>query len=212
MGGFSKTWCHMRDMYPQQIEKTGATEVWRTAPVAFESCWDMRKWEEEGWDIRHIFDYALNYHVSYLNNKSARIPEGTYHEIERFLRKIGYRLVLRQMEHRKVTSCGSLFPVFMIWDNVGVAPPYRDYLLALRFSHSSSKEKLVLIGETSIKDWLPGEIEVTESFQLPGTLKTGRYQIAVAVIDPGTGEPIIRLAITGRAEDGWYPLSEVDVI
>ncbi len=103
MGGFSETWCHMRDMYPQQIEKTSTTEVWKTAPVAFESCWDMRKWKEEGWDIRYIFDYALNYHVSYLNNKSARIPEGTYHEIERFLRKIGYRLVLRQMEHRKVT-------------------------------------------------------------------------------------------------------------
>ena len=32
-------------------------DAWKTAPVAFESCWDMRKWKEAGWDIRRIFEY-----------------------------------------------------------------------------------------------------------------------------------------------------------
>lgn len=211
VGGFSKTWNHMDDSYPPQIEKSDAAEVWKAAPVAFESCWDMRKWKDEGWDIPYIFDYALNYHVSYHNNKSARIPEGTKHEVERFLRKMGYRLVLRQMKHSKAVARGSSLSVSMIWKNVGVAPPYRDYLLAVRLTNARSKETIVLAGETSIKGWLPGEINVTESYKLPEDIKPGNYELAIAIIDPVTRKPAIRLAIAGRAEDGWYPLSKIEV-
>jgi len=211
MGGFSKTWSHMENMYPQQIERTGAVEVWRAAPVAFESCWDMRKWKQEGWDIHHIFDYALDYHVSYHNNKSAPLPEGTRGEVERFLRKMGYRFVLRQMEHSKLVARGCSLPISMVWENVGVAPPYRDYSLALRLANVNSKETFVSIGETSIKGWLPGETKITESFKLPENLKPGRYELALAIVYPDTKTPAIRLAIAGRTEDGWYPLSQIEV-
>jgi hypothetical protein len=34
MGGFSKTWCHMRNAYPQLITDADAGEAWKTAPVA----------------------------------------------------------------------------------------------------------------------------------------------------------------------------------
>ena len=76
----------MENMYPQQIEATESSEVWQRAPVAWETCWDMRKWVKEGWDVRAIYDYALSYHASYVNNKSAPIPEGTRSEVERLLR------------------------------------------------------------------------------------------------------------------------------
>lgn len=213
MGGFSKTWNHMEHFYRQQLQKTDANDAWKTAPVAFESCWDMRKWKEEGWDIRFIFDYALDLHASYLNNKSATIPEGTRGEIERFLRKIGYRLVLRRMEHTATAVPGSSFPVEMEWDNVGVAPPYRDDRLALRLTPLSggSKESQVVVSTTSIQNWLPGKREVTESFALPGSLREGRYALALALVHPRTREPEIRLGIEGRAPDGWYPLSQVEV-
>ena len=106
MGGFSKTWNHMDNFYLQQLAKTGAEEAWKKAPVAFESCWDMRKWKQEGWDIRFIFDYALRCHASYVNNKSAPIPDGTRPEIERLLRRLGYRLVIRSVEHAASASAG----------------------------------------------------------------------------------------------------------
>jgi hypothetical protein len=211
MRGFSKTWSHMENMYPQQIKRTGAADVWKAAPVAFESCWDMRKWKQENWDIHYIFDYALDYHVSYHNNKSASIPEGTRHEVERFLRKMGYRLVPRQIEHSKVATPGSSLPVSMIWENVGVAPPYRDYLLALRLADVNSRETSVFVSETSIKGWLPGEIRITEQLDLPRNIKPGSYEIALAVVDPVTRDPAVRLAIAGRTEDGWYPLSQIEI-
>jgi hypothetical protein len=212
MGGFSKTWNHMENFYPQQIKKTGAEDVWKTAPIAFESCWDMRRWKQEGWDIRFIFDYGLNFHVSYLNNKSAPIPEGTRGEVERFLRKIGYRLVLRQLEHNKTATPGSSLPISMVWENVGVAPPYRDFLLAFRVTDVESKESFVSVSDISIKGWLPGEIKMTESVRLPEALKAGEYDLALTVLDPATKNPAVRLAIAGRADDGWYGLSKVIVI
>ena len=41
----------------------------------------------------------------------------------------------------------------------------------------------------------------SDTWRLPDSLKPGRYQVAVAVVRPGTAEPAVRLAIAGRAED-----------
>lgn len=212
MGGFSKNWNHMEHMYPQQIKKTGAEDAWKTAPVAFESCWDMRKWKEENWDIRHIFDYGLSFHASYMNNKSAPIPEGTKHEVERFLRRLGYRLVLRELEHNDTTQTGSPLAISMLWENVGVAPPYRDYLIAFRLTSAVSGQSSVFVSENSVKGWLPGKTETSYSLKLPDDLKAGQYDMAIALVDPITQKPVIRLAIAGRADDGWYPLSNIQVV
>jgi hypothetical protein len=81
--------------------------------------------EEAGWDIRFIFDYALRCHASYVNNKSAPIPEGTRQEIERFLRRLGYRTVIRSVEHAATASAGHATSIGIEWENTGVAPPYR---------------------------------------------------------------------------------------
>ncbi|MBS7610748.1 DUF4832 domain-containing protein [Candidatus Bathyarchaeota archaeon] len=211
MGGFSKNWNHMEHFYPQQISRTGAGEAWKTMPVAFESCWDMKRWRQEGWDIRYIFDYALKYHVSYFNNKSTSIPENTRHEVEYFLRRIGYRLVLRKLEHDKVATLGSLLLIRMMWENVGVAPPYKDNLLAFRLKNLESKDVKIFISQTSIKGWTPGKIEVTTWLRLPEDLKPGLYELAIAIVDPDVKIPAVRLAIAGHSEDGWYPLSQVEV-
>ena len=99
----------------------------------------------------------------------------------------------------------------MIWENVGVAPPYRDYLLAFRITNIESGNVFVSLSDTSIKGWLPGEIEFTESLKLPEDFKPGRYEIALAILDPNTRKPVIHLAIDGRADDGWYPLSQIEL-
>ncbi len=211
MGGFSETWNHMEHCYPQQIAKTRAEEAWQKAPVAFESCWDMRKWRREGWDVRAIFDYALEYHVSYVNNKSAPIPEGMRAEVERLLRRMGYRLVLRRVEHRQKASAGAVLSLSMVWENFGVAPPYGDYVLALRLTDRQGGRAVTQVTDTAVKGWLPGEVRVAPALQVPRDLRPGGYELAVGVVDPDTREPAVRLAMGGGTEDGWYPVSEIEV-
>ncbi|OHB65834.1 MAG: hypothetical protein A2Y76_07855, partial [Planctomycetes bacterium RBG_13_60_9] len=101
MGGFSKTWSHMRNAYPQEVQGARVEDAWKTGPVAWETCWDMRRWVKEGWPLRFIFNYALALHGSCINNKSAPLPEGpnVRPEIERFLRRLGYRFVLKELTH-----------------------------------------------------------------------------------------------------------------
>ena len=213
MGGFSKTWNHMNDYYLQQLAKTGAEAAWKAAPVAFETCWDMRKWKEAGWDVHFIFDYALRCHASYVNNKSAPIPEGTRPEIEHFLRRLGYRLGIRTGQHEASVRPGRQTSVAIQWENVGVAPPYRDYRVAVRLSPSNSKrEASVFVTDLSARGWLPGLHPTEMSFRLPPTARAGRYEVALSVVDPVSQRPAMRLAVLGRDPGGWYPVSHLDVV
>ncbi|HEY5912849.1 MAG TPA: DUF4832 domain-containing protein [Verrucomicrobiae bacterium] len=213
MGGFSKTWNHMDNFYLQQLERTTAQDTWQKGPVAFESCWDMRKWKEAGWDIRFIFDYALRCHASYLNNKSAPIPDGTRAEIERFVRRLGYRLVLRSLEHPARIKAGTEVPAALEWENTGVAPPYRDYRVAIRLRSATPKDSAstVITSGESIRGWLPGPHKSGLRLGVPERTGPGRYELAIGLLAIGGEVPAVRLAIEGRAQDGWYPLSHVDV-
>jgi hypothetical protein len=187
LGDFSPGWSHMKDLYPGKIKKY--PDAWKSAPVAFETCWDMRRWKQQGWDAQAIFDFALEHHGSVVCNKSAPLPEGAKPQVERLLRRLGYRLVLRRLKF----DGGR---VSMSWENVGVAPPYREYVLAVRIGSGITRGP-------SVKGRLPGLIE--REFAVSG----GAGELCVAVLDPATSKPAIRLAIAGRAQDGWYPLGRV---
>jgi hypothetical protein len=232
MGGFSKTWCHMRKGYPVWLQKAGVLDAWKTAPVAWESCWDMRRWVKEKWPLRFIFNYALALHGSYLNNKSAPLPEGpeVRAEIERFVRRLGYRLVLRELRHPSSIAAGGEVAVAMKWQNVGSAPCYRPYRVAYRLSDAKGFRR-ALVGTVTVEKWMPGSVPLfTEDFYkgewdlpngevvsvddritLPADLPAGEHTLSIAVVGAESLEPAIRLGIKGRGQDGWYRLSTIRV-
>ena len=232
MGGFSKAWYHMRDAYPHLVQDAGIGEAWKTAPVAWETCWDMRHWVKEDWSLRFILNYALALHGSYINNKSAPLPpdEAPRPEIERFLRRLGYRFVLTEMKHPKQAAAGTSLTIETKWQNVGSAPCYRPYRVAYRLSNEQGYSK-VLPGTDTVNKWMPGSVTLftKEFFQqvpdlppgevvpiadkvtLPKDMPKGQYDLAVGIIGDNATEPVIRLAIKGRAADGWYPLSKLTI-
>lgn len=232
MGGFSRTWCHMRKAYPVMLPKADAVDAWKTRPVVWETCWDMRKWVNEGWSLRFIFNYALALHGSVINNKSAPVPSGAEvrTEIERFLRRLGYRLVLKDLRHPKHAKPGQELELAMKWQNTGSAPCYRPYRLAYRLT-SDRGDHHVLVGGVTVDRWLPGEIELfTEGFfrapadlpagrivdvadavRLPKDLVPGSYALAISVVGEKDEDPVVQLGIEGRDDDGWYPLSTLVV-
>lgn len=232
LGGFSKTWCHMRMAYPKMLPEADALDAWKTAPVAWETCWDMRKWVDEGWSLRFIFNYALALHGSYINNKSAPLPPGdeVRQEVERFLRRLGYRLVLTQLRHPARARPGEPLRLAMKWQNLGSAPCYKPYRLAYRLSSGAGAERVV-VGQVTVNKWLPGEIElftaqffqqpadlppgpvyeVEDVVHLPADLAPGVYGLAIGVVDVDRLRPVVQLGIKGRDEAGWYALSKLEV-
>ena len=182
--------------------------------------------------LRYIFNYALAMHGSYLNNKSAPLPEGegVREEIERFLRRLGYRFVLRELRHPKHARPGESLALATKWQNMGSAPCYRPYRLAYRLT-SEQRYSKIFISDASVEKWMPGTVETfTEEFlreppdlprgrivnvadriALPANIHAGRYSLAIAIVGEHSSEPILRLAIKGRGPNGWYPLSELVV-
>jgi hypothetical protein len=68
-----------------------------------------------------------------------------------------------------------------------------------------------------VRRWLPGAWQEEVVFTLPAELPAGAYHIEVAILDrPGVNPntdplPRLQLATEDRREDGWYPLSRLEV-
>ena len=91
-------------------------------------------------------------------------------------------------------------------------------------------EQPAIVGKTTVNHWLPGSVEVftpeffrnppdlppgevataADSLSLPADMPTGKYTVSLAVVNQSE-RPMVRLAINGRADDGWYPLGKVAV-
>jgi hypothetical protein len=209
MGGFSKTWCHM-DWYPTQLEKAGIEDCWKSARVVFETCWTMQHWHDQGWDVDEIFERALAMHPSAVNNKSSAVPEDWWPQVNEFSKKMGYRLVLRRLEHPATVRAGGELQLKMQWENLGCAPCYDFYPLALELVGDEGPARRMMTS-ADLRQWLPGTHEVAETIKLPGDLSAGQYILRLAFVDPHTDEPALKLAISGRDEEGWYGVSEIVV-
>ncbi len=208
LGDLRPKWSHMLDFYPEQIARTGIEDAWKRAPVSMETCWVPGYWKEQGWDVRYILGEALRWHVTSLNVKSSAIPPEYAPAFEDFQRRMGYRLELRRIEYPAAVQTGNAMPVKMWWVNSGVAPVYRPYVAALAFA--SGGQQTVVDLPTDPRKWLPGDTVVEEPLELPG-LKAGEYRLRVALLDPLTQKPTIRLGIEGRTADGWYDLGTIAV-
>ncbi len=213
LGFFSETWNHMRDSYQQSLDEADVNDAWRNAPVCLESCWVTQKWADEGYDVKFIINEALRWHCSVFNNKSSPIPPRWWGEMEEFIKKMGYRFVINYLTHPSVVKAGGVLSVETEWENLGVAPAYRNYLIAFKLIPVSRNLKSIEIKDpqykVDIRKWLPGIHPLSLDLEIPSSVKPGMYNLAVAVKDPYTLEVDVKLGIAGLDSDGWYNLSEI---
>ena len=206
-------WCHMFDVYPQDIQRSGMLDAWKKAPVTMEICGTFKSWmKREKYTeqvVRYIFDQALKWHVSTFNAKSSAVPSQWQPLVDEWLKKMGYRFVLRKFSWPSELRPQARLPFKTWWENKGVAPCYRDFPLALRLSGNGRKE--ILTTDADIRHWLPGDIIYDSAVVIPWDMPEGEYELDLAIIDPRTREPKIRLAIDGRRPDGWYSIGKIRI-
>ena len=212
-GHFSDRWCHMVNAYPKLVAAGEAEEAWRRGPVTFEAPGSMEDLERyvpsKGGGYDAMWDQALAWGASSYHAKSVPIPDAQVAPMERFLKRCGYRFVLRSLQFPRTASRGGPLEVRMQWENVGVAPPYRPYVLAVRLQQGERSH--VLDTDAKVMNWLPGKHEVEVCLPLKNELAAGDYELAIGILDPHYREPEVRLAIEGRCADGWYPLGRLGV-
>lgn len=210
MGGFNPNWNHMLDYYPQAIINFGMEDAWKRAPVSLEVCWVMQTWKDKGWDVDYIIDQSLKWHISSFNAKSSPVPIEWTPNVNRWLNRMGYRFVLRKFTYPDAVKPQGKLEFTSWWENKGVAPSYRKWPLAIRLKGASRIE--VFETGADVRKWLPGDALYDGSVYVPADMPAGEYEIAVALLDPQTRQPKVKLAIAGRDAEGWYPLGMVKVI
>jgi hypothetical protein len=181
--------------------------VWKSEPVSMETCGVPESWFRDGWDVSYILSEALRWHISTINVKSSAIPKPWQSNFEELERKMGYRFALRRAEWQEQVRAGEALHLNTWWVNEGVAPVYSPFVLAFRLS--SPKNSAVLKTDADLRKWLPGDAVFQDPIFVPGDLPPGEYTLSVAMLDPVTLQPAIRLAIEGRGVDGWYDLGKL---
>jgi hypothetical protein len=209
MGGFSKTFSHMLDYYPEKILELQLSDAWKLAPVSMESCWVMQTWKDKGWDIDYIMDKAIQWHVSSFNNKASAVPAELWPKVNAWLERMGYRFVVDRFEYQSAVDASRKLDFNVLITNKGNAPVYRPYTLAIRLKGPGGES--ILPTSAPIEDWLPGDHMYEDAVFLPWNLPDGKYDLAIAMVGSHTQTPRIKLAIEGRDSDGWYPMGQVEV-
>ena len=206
-------WCHMYDLYPQEIVRAGMSEAWKKAPIAHEICGTFGSWkQEQGYNaekVKYIFDQALKWHVSTFNAKSSAVPAEWRPLVDQWLKKMGYRFVLRKFTYPAEVRPHGKLAFRSWWENKGVAPAYQEWPLAIRLKNTQRSE--LFPTDSDIRTWLPGDVVYDSAVFLPVDMPEGQYDVEIAIIEPRTRKPHVRLAIEGRQPDGWYGLGKITV-
>jgi hypothetical protein len=210
LGGFSDNWCHMYDYYPQAIINFGMKDAWKRAPVSLEVCWVMQHWKDMGWDIDYIIDQSLKWHISSFNGKSSAVPEEWWPQVNRWLKKMGYRFVLRKLTYPAKVHPGGNLALTSWWENQGVAPCYRPFRLALRMKNEP--HRVIIPIDVDLRGWLPGDNLCDRTVTVPADTPAGQYELEIGILDPQADQPKVKLAITARRPDGWYGVGTIQVL
>src|SRR5690606_35655732 len=151
-------WTHMYDFYPQAIIEYGTQDAWKAAPISLEICGTFLSWRDRqkytAEDVKYIFDETLKWHISSFNAKSSPVPKEWQPLVDEWLKKMGYRFVLRRLTYPEKVARNSRMDFTTWWENKGVAPCYDDFPLAIRLK--SKKEARVFLTRAYIPKWLPG--------------------------------------------------------
>jgi hypothetical protein len=211
-GMFGPGWNHMDNVYGPAAQDPVIGNAWKTGPVQFEVCGVMQDWYDRGFDIDLILRKGLQWHMSVLNAGHASVPAAWRSRVDAFLKKLGYRIVLREMTHTAEASPGGALLLRSRWENVGVAPFYHPWPLAYRLRSSSGEVVAQWASTADLMRWLPGAPHGVEDIvTVPDHVPAATYSLDVAILTQDGSSAHVDLAIEGKRADRWYPVSKLTI-
>jgi hypothetical protein len=207
-------WTHMYDFYPREIINCNMQDDWKKAPVSLEICGTMLNWRDVQKygrkEVKYIIDQSLKWHISSFNAKSSPVPAEWKDLVDEWLKKMGYRFVLRRFTYPDAVAAGEKVPFTTWWENKGVSPCYKDYYMAVRIKNGANE--YTYLSDACVRQWLPGDAISDDAFFVPADFPAGACEVQVAIVDKLNHKPVVNLAIEGRQGDGWYSLGKLNII
>ena len=214
---------------------------WQICPIGGECAYNWGRYEQQPGqnpndtllDPNHL-DWLL-YTIHWLHctelgwvadydQKNLKVRNGAQEVQKAF----GYRFILGKVCYPAKISSSRAFEVSFVVRNAGSAPFY--YKWPVEISLLDPKTRIPVWKDTfkniDIRQWLPGDkwnkatksydlkpkdYQVEGTFQLPQTVESGEYIIALAILDPAGMVPSVRFAIENYFEGGRHPIGLVGV-
>jgi hypothetical protein len=199
-------WNHHENSYWPMVNLM--PDGWKTGTVALEPCGTLGGYPTPP---EVVVNDAIKWHATFAQNKSHYIPANWIPEIERLVMKLGFRLVLRKITFNGTASPGSELSITMNWENLGIAPPYRDHRIAFRLRDEQGINNAIAVTDTSIRGWLPGQRTLTINYRIPEGLSAGNYTLEMGIVFHNSIDHVIPIANKGKTNDGWYALGDLNI-
>lgn len=196
---------HMNIFFPRAIY--AMRDAWKTAPVSFEAFWYVNEWKNQGWDIDEIIQQTLKWHISTFNGKSSAVPVEWKDKIDGWLKKMGYRFAVRNIQYPSALSPNDEAE-FAFWiENRGVAPIY--YPLPFTLYLKNESRELVIPTDIDVRKWLPGDSIENVRVKIPSDLPKGEYTLYCKL---GGGEyPHVQWAMQTERNEWLYRLVNIHI-
>jgi hypothetical protein len=177
---------------------------WKKAPIGGEQAPNMSNEEVYAANLETTLFLLEESHTTFIG------PGGPYEVdvsgpqqagIDQVLSTIGYRLYIEKAEMPIVVKFGKDMPIKFDFSNAGIAPFYYDWPVKIYLFDENGK----IIGtyplQMDLRKILPDQAYQV-SFTLPvGSQENGKYSIGIAIIDPRTGKPGVKLANESVRQD-----------
>ncbi len=199
-------WNHHKDSYWPMVNMM--PDGWKKGTVALEPCGTLGGYPTPP---KEVVDDAILWHATFAQNKSNYIPAGWIPEIERLVMKLGFRLVLRDVSYDETVAAGSELSVSMKWENLGIAPPYRDHRIAFRLKDKNGSIYAATITGISVLGWLPGKKNIDITYLVPTDLIQGAYDLEMGIVFHSSIDHTIPIANKGKTSDGWYKIGRINI-
>jgi hypothetical protein len=233
-GIYWDSWAHydQMDSHGQGIYEIG--DRWKTEIIGGEAAYDWGNWKIQPGENptatvrdsvhRNFFIHTIRWlhctQLRWVGNYNQEDPAARA-GAEEIQKVFGYRFVIDKVTFPEYLNKGKDFNVAFTVRNTGSAPFYYQWPVELSLLDDSNQVVWASEFENAdIRTWMPGEGNYTSAgyeikaepfhiegiFKLPENIPSGKYKLALAVLDPAGRLPSLRFAIENYINGGRHPV------
>ncbi len=240
-GCYWDSWAHASQMHSHGTDILGMGDCWRSSLMGGEVAYGWGRYREQPGesptdtvsDPAHrnfLIDTIRSLHCTQLRwvadyDQTNAVARAGAEEVQK---AFGYRFVLEQVRYPRRIDPGESFAVTFQVVNTGSAPFYYDWPVELSLLEPGTGHPIWRgrFESADIRTWMPGDHwdssrkayiqpampkNIRGSFTLDRTVAQGQYHLAIAILDPASNVPSLRMAIENYIASGRHPIGKIGV-
>lgn len=214
----TETWLGWINGEPNAMEGSDGLaampEGWQKAPIGGEQAPELSNEQVYGVDLAQTIQLLQRSHTTFIGpNGPYQVEYGSSLQdgLDQVLSTVGYRIYIHQLRMPRRVQWGNSMRARLTFSNNGIAPLYYNWPTNIYLLNKDGKTLTTFPLQVDLRNVLPDKFLEVE-FDLPvDNLENGTYSLGIAIIDPLTGQPAVRLANENNRSDHIQVLGSFEV-